>query len=250
MIDFVEYGNSRIEFKIKRSARKTLGIAVLPDGAVEVTAPQEATLDKIKEIIIKRGSWLLEQQRLAGFNPLPQPTKSLVSGESFYLLGRHYRLKIFESNYDSVDIINDKIILNCTFPEDFELKRSLLVKWYLQRASEVLSERFKHYSQLYEQHSVEVSVKKLTKRWGEFHPSKNLVVLNAELVVAPMECIDYVVIHELCHAVVLNHGPDFYNLLTRRLPRWKDLKNELEGHSTGFEPLFADSPPQGPLASY
>jgi len=241
MIDFVEYGNSKIEFRIKRSARKTLGIAVLPDGAVEVTAPQEATLDKIKEIIIKRGSWLLEQQRLAGFNPLPQPSKSLVSGESFYLLGRHYRLKIFESNYDSVDIINDKIILNCTFLEDLELRRSLLVKWYLNRASEVLTERFKHYAQIYEQKSVEVSVKKLTKRWGEFHPSKNLAVLNPELVVAPMECIDYVVIHELCHAVVLNHGPDFYKLLTRRLPRWKDLKNELECHSSGFSSFFLDS---------
>jgi predicted metal-dependent hydrolase len=68
------------------------------------------------------------------------------------------------------------------------------------------------------------------------------VVLNAELVVAPIECIDYVIIHELCHVVVPNHGPDFYNLLTQRLPRWKDLKNELESHSIGLEPLFGDVP--------
>ena len=66
----------------------------------------------------------------------------------------------------------------------------------------------------------------------------DLVVLNAELVVAPMECIDYVIIHELSHAVVLDHGPEFYNLLSRRLPRWRDLKNELEGHSIGFSPLI------------
>ena len=238
MLDFVEYGNSKIEFRIKRSARKTLGIAVLPDGAVEVTAPADATLDKIKEIIVKRGSWLLEQQRLAGFNPIPQPSKSLVSGESFYLLGRHYRLKIFEANYDSVDILDDKLILNCTFPEDTEFKQSLLLKWYLKKAADILTERFKFHAQALQQEAVEVSIKKLTKRWGEFHPSKNLVVLNAELVVAPMECIDYVIIHELSHAVILDHGPDFYNLLSRRLPRWKDLKNELEGHSIGFNPLI------------
>lgn len=238
MLEFVEYGSSKIEFTIKRSARKTLGIAVLPDGAVEVTAPNDATLDKIKEIIIKKGSWLLEQQRLTGFNPVPQPTKSLVSGESLYLLGRHYRLKIFEANYDAVDILDDKIILNCTFPEDTELKRSLLLKWYLKKAADILTERFKFHAQNLKQESVEVSVKKLSKRWGEFHPNKNLVVLNAELVVAPMECIDYVIIHELSHAVVLDHGPEFYNLLGRRLPRWKDLKNELEGHSIGFNPLI------------
>lgn len=238
MLDFVEYGSSKIEFRIKRSARKTLGIAVLPDGAVEVTAPADATLDKIKEIIIKKGSWLLEQQRLTGFNPVPQPSKSLVSGESFYLLGRHYRLKIFEANYDAVDILDDKIILNCTFPEDTELKRSLLFKWYLKKAADILTDRFKFHAQNLNQESVEVAVKKLTKRWGEFHPSKNLVVLNAELVVAPIECIDYVIIHELSHAVVLDHGPEFYNLLGRRLPRWRDLKNELEGHSSGFSPLI------------
>lgn len=239
MIDFVEYGNSKIEFRIKRSSRKTLGISVLPNGAVEVTAPQDATLEKIKEIIIKRGFWLLEQQRLAGFNPVPQPSKSLVSGESFYLLGRHYRLKIFESNYDAVDILDDRLILNCTFPEDTEFKRSLLLKWYLQKAAEILTKRFNFHAQALKQETIEVSIKKLTKRWGEFHPSKNLVVLNAELIVAPMECIDYVIIHELCHAVVLDHSPEFYNLLTSKLPRWKDLKNELENHSLGFSSLIS-----------
>lgn len=234
MLDFVEYGNSKIEFKIKRSARSTLGIAVLPDGMVEVTAPQDMALEKIKSIIIKRGSWLLEQQRLAGFNPVPQPSKSLVSGESFYLLGRHYRLKIFEANYDSVDIPDDKLILNCTFPEDSEHKRSLLMKWYLKKAHDILTDRFKYHAKILNQENVCVSVKKLTKRWGEFHPGKNLVVLNTELVVSPIECIDYVVIHELSHAPISNHNSEFYSMMSNRLKHWEKLKNELESYSHGF----------------
>lgn len=238
MLEFVEYGNSKIEFRIKRSTRKTLGISVLPCGSIEVTAPQEAPMERIKEIVIKRGAWILEQRRLTEFNPIPQPEKQLVSGESFYLLGRHYRLKIFESNYDSVDLLDDRLILNCTFPEEFELKRSLLLKWYMSKAVQFLSERFTHCTSLFKQDALELSVKKLTKRWGEFHPAKNLVVLNAELVVAPVECIDYVITHELCHAICLNHGPEFYSLLTSRSPRWKDLKNELERHSSGFRTLI------------
>lgn len=234
MLDFVEYGNSKIEFKIKRSPRKTLGISVLPDGAVEVTAPQEAPLDKIKELIIKRGSWLLEQKRMTAQNPVPQPSKSFVSGESYYYLGKHYRLKVFEANYDAVDIVGDRLILNCTFPEDLELKRSTLLKWYFKKASDLLIERFKLHAQKLDQGYVEVIVKKLSKRWGEFHPSKNLVVLNAELIVAPIECIDYVIIHELCHALVPDHSTEFYNLLSRRLPQWQNLKAELERHSLGL----------------
>lgn len=131
--------------------------------------------------------------------------------------------------------------MNCTFPEDAEFKRSLLMKWYFKKATDILTERFRFHVQALGQEAVEVVVKKLTTRWGEFHPSKNLVVLNAELIVAPMECIDYVIIHELSHAVISDHGPDFYNLLTRRLPRWQDLKKELEGHSIGFGPLISES---------
>lgn len=234
MIEFIEYGNSKIEFKIKRSSRKTLGISVLPCGSVEVTAPIDAEIDKIKSIVLKKGAWLLEQLRIVEFNPVPQPEKQFVSGESYYLLGRHYRLKIFESNYNSVEILDDRIILNCTSIEDLELKRSLMLQWYMSKATTTLTERFKILSQKFKQDGIDLSVKKLTKRWGEFHPNKNLIVLNAELVVAPMECIDYVIIHELTHAIILDHGPEFYSLLSSRLPGWSDLKNELERHSLGF----------------
>ena len=114
------------------------------------------------------------------------------------------------------------------------MKRRLLVEWYLKKASDILTERFTYHAKASGQESVAVMVKKLSKQWGVFHPAKNLIVLNAELVVAPMECIDYVIIHELSHAVVLNHGTDFYNLLSARLPRWRVLKNELEAFSHGF----------------
>lgn len=237
-MESVEYGNSIIEFQIKRSSRKTLGISVLPCGSFEVTAPENAPITKIREIVLKRGAWLLEQRRLTGFNPIPQPSKQFISGESFYLLGRHYRLKVFEANYDSLDILDDRLILNCTFPEDTELKRTLLLKWYMTKAGEVLSNRFTQLASRFEQEDIQVIVKKLSKRWGEYHPSKKLIALNPELVVAPMECIDYVIIHELCHAICLSHCPEFYELLTARLPRWRDLKNELEGHSNGFQSLF------------
>lgn len=234
MQDFVEYGNSKIDFVIKRSARKTLGISVLPCGSVEVTAPETAPVDKIKELVLKRGAWLLEQRRLSGFNPIPQPQKQLISGESFYFLGRHLRLKVFEANYDGVDILNDRLILNCTFSEDFQLKRNLLLGWYYKKANEILTARFEEKAFSYNQSDISVSVKPLNKSWGEYHPSKRSVVLNAELVVAPVDCIDYVIVHELCHAITLNHGPEFYDLLSTRLPRWRDLKNELEGHSIGL----------------
>lgn len=240
MQDFVEYGNSKIEFKIKRSGRKTLGISVLPSGAIEVTAPNDVQVEKIRELIIKRGAWLLEQRRLTNFNPILQPRKQFISGESFFLLGRQYRLKVFESNYDSVDLLDDRIILNCTFPDDFELKNKLMLSWYSQKASAFLVQRFKEKALSFNQENIHVSVKKLSKNWGEYHPSKKSVILNLELIVAPVECIDYVIVHELCHAEVLNHGVEFYDLLKSRLPNWNALKNLLEYNSNGLLAIFPD----------
>ena len=237
MQDSVEYGNSKINFSIKRTPRKTLGISVLPCGSIEVTAPADAPMERIHDLIIKRGAWIIEQRRLTDFNPLLQPKKQFISGESFHFLGRQYRLKVFEANYDSVDILNDRIILNCTFPEDLELKRSLLMGWYSKKAHEVLVKRFQEKADFYKQSEIGVSVKKLSKSWGEYHPSQKSVILNIELIVAPMECIDYVIVHELCHAIISDHSSEFYNLLNARLPIWEQLKNTLETHSVGLTVL-------------
>lgn len=234
MLDFVDYGNSRIEFKIKWSFRKTLGISVLPCGSIEVTAPQGSEIEKIKDLVLKRGSWLLEQKRNTSFNPIPMPSKQFESGESFYYLGRQYRLKVFDSGYEEVSIINDRLVINCADSKNFELKRNLLLRWYSAKAEATLTERFRLLSEKFEHDDVKLEVKKLMKSWGEFHNSKNLIVLNSELIVAPVECIDYVIIHELSHSIILHHGSDFYAFMSSRLPGWRDLKSKLESYSHGF----------------
>lgn len=234
MIDFVEYGNSKIEFKIKWSLRKSLGISILPTGDVEVTAPEGADINRVKEAVIKRAAWVLEQKRLANFNPIQMPSKQFVSGETYYYLGRQYRLKLFASNYNQIDILDDRFILNCTDLNDAALKQSLLISWFEQRAKMILSERFNHLKEKFNQLNTSIAVKKLSKSWGEFNTSKKLVTLNSELIVAPVECIDYVIIHELSHEIVDGHNSEFYNLMSRRLKNWRDLKNQLEGYSQGF----------------
>lgn len=234
MLDFVEYGSLKIEYRIKWSLRKTLGISVLPCGSIEVSAPEGSGLDRIRGIVIKRSSWIIEQQRLTSYNPVPQPYKQLISGETLYYWGRQYRLKVFDSNYDNAFVLNDRIVLNCRDSKDFELKKSILFNWYSEQAIQNLTERFNWYATKYQQTELNLVVKKLSKSWGEFHLKSKTVVLNSELVVAPIECIDYVVTHELSHAIHLNHGPEFYSLLNLRQPRWKDIKNALEGYSFGF----------------
>ena len=234
MYSEVEFGSTVISFRIAWSARSTLGISVLPSGDVEVTAPEGADIEKIKEKDTKRGFWIIEQKRKFQQYPLPQPTKQIISGESLWFLGRQYRIKLFASNYNGVHLIGDRLLLNSMDPEDYELRRHVLNKWYLEQGEQLFLKRFIALTQAIKAEGLSLRVKKLKKTWGEFYPATNSIVLNADLITAPIHCIDYVIVHEITHAKHLNHDELFYATLVKRCPNWKAHKEQLEMFSDGL----------------
>jgi len=68
---------------------------------------------------------------------------------------------------------------------------------------------------------------KMEKRWGSCS-RKGTIVLNTELAKASVPCIDYVLFHELCHLKFPHHGKEFYGLLARFVPDWRNWKERLE----------------------
>ncbi len=265
MEHFVFYGKSKIHYSLRHSKRKTLGITVDRNGKVQVSVPHGIPNHKVQEVLIKKGAWIMDKLGIVSKLPVPETKRRALSGESYYFLGRQYRLKVFEANYDGVDIYSDRIIMNCSFPEEEELKLNLLRKWYFQQAHKVFTERFEIHKNLFDRANKEsgiktnqsgldissdpvrtpvdsekifLSVKKLHKSWGKYHPRERKITLNVELIVAPMDCIDYVIIHELCHSQILNHGKAFNHLMSSKMPNWKHLKEKLEGFSNGLQSLW------------
>jgi hypothetical protein len=103
--------------------------------------------------------------------------------------------------------------------------------WYGNQARRLLPNRVKLVREtLKEQHfpSSELKFRKMKRRWGSCSKAKKSILLNTELIKAPVECIDYVIVHELCHLKIANHSKDFYALLGVCLPNWKKWKDELE----------------------
>ena len=131
-------------------------------------------------------------------------------------------------------------MLSCPFPDRQDLKLVLLRTWYIGRANDIFSERLQKYKPIFGDGDISMTVKKLKNAWGKLYPKKQNIVLNVELIVAPMDCIDYVIVHELCHGKVLNHGKKFDGLMSLTMPNWKILKNKLENFSNGLDSLFFD----------
>jgi len=226
----VEYGTTTIPFSLSRTDRKTLAITVEPDATVHVTAPLDAEWLKIEAKVLKRGRWIKKQQQFfESFLPAT-PIREYVSGETHLYLGRQYRLKIESGAHPAVKLKGGRLIVQLSDPENKERVKQLLGAWYKQHAEKRFEKALTEAMPLFrkfERKLPEIVVKRMQKRWGSCLPDGR-IVLNPEIIKAPARCIDYVVIHELCHLVHHNHGKEFFKLQEKVMPDWRRWKERLE----------------------
>lgn len=227
----VQYGEHRIDFAVVRRQRTTLEIAVEPDASVVVAAPQDATLTAIEEKVRKRAAWIRRQQRYF-MQYLPRtPDRQYVAGETHLYLGRQYRLKVVPHIQAKVKLIRGFIVVQTHRPERSEVTRELVEAWYRQRAHAKFAERLEvnllRFPTPDDFRPKGLIVRQLRQRWGSMSPTSRLL-LNRRLIEAPLDAIDYVITHELCHIAVPHHGPEFFELLNCVLPDWPQRKHRLE----------------------
>lgn len=221
------YGSEKIVYTLSFCDRKTLGITVHPDRSAEVKAPIGSSIEKIEEKVRKRAAWILKQQdHFLSFEPR-NTARKYVSGESHLYLGRQYQLLIIDSNEEIVKHTGRNIEIRTSNPSNSE---ALLESWYLEKAqawfhviSEPLIERFKKY----QVEPKKLEIRKMNNRWGSCS-TKGRILLNPQLIKAPKACIEYVIIHELCHLVHRDHTQAFFDLQQKEFSEWKKWKNKLE----------------------
>lgn len=238
--DTVVYGERTIAFEVVRAERATLGLHVHPSGRVEVRAPLEAAAADVRARVRRRARWILRNQRMFAELVQAQPEKEYVSGETHRYLGRQYRLKVFGTGEgkaiegggypEGVRLVGRYFEVRSSRPDDPGRTRELLERWYREKAERKLRERFEQGCALMARYGVampHLQIRRMERRWGSCTPSGR-VLLNSRLVFAPTGCIDYVILHELCHLVHPHHGRDFYDLLSRVMPDWEGRKRRLE----------------------
>lgn len=227
----VLYGRHLVEFSVVRRARATLEIAVEPDASVVVAAPFEASPEAIEAKVRKRAAWIRRQQRyFSQFLPRT-PERLFLAGETHLYLGRQYRLKVVPHLQASVKLIRGFIVVQSHKPDRPEVTRELVEAWYRRRAQEKFAERLElnlaRFPDPEAYRPKGLIVRQLAQRWGSMSPSARLL-LNRRLIGAPVDAIDYVITHELCHLSEPHHGPAFFALLDRVMPDWPRRKLRLE----------------------
>jgi len=223
----IQFGSKEILFELEYQDRKSLGISVYPDRRVSVKAPLDADFEKIEEKVRKRAPWILKQQSyFLSFDPITPPRK-YISGETHLYLGRQYRLKVHISEKEVVKLKRGFLEVYITDKSNVE---SLVKDWYSKRAGIKFPEIAENWVARFGKYGVEPSgfvIKCMDKRWGSCTP-KGKIILNVELIKAPKGCIEYVILHELCHLVHHNHSAAFFELQTKEMTDWRKWKERLE----------------------
>lgn len=227
MKDSIQFGSKQIDFRLQFSNRKTLGITVTPEIEVLVKAPIETSLQKVKERLQKKAAWIIKQQSFfLTFQP-KTPARKFVSGETHLYLGRQYRLQIKIGKEESVKLKGK--FIEVTAKEKSRVKE-LLENWYLQNAKTKLHAIAKPLVENFKKHKVEpnsIVLRDMPTRWGSC-TAKAKIILNPELIKAPKGCIEYVIVHELCHLIHHDHTQKFIDLQTKEMKDWEKWKMKLE----------------------
>ena len=223
----IQFGSKRITFQVVYSDRKTLGITVNPDLDVLVKAPVDSSIDKIKEKVIKKAPWIIKQQGFfLTFHP-KIPARKYIGGETHLYLGRQYLLKVELSKVESVKLKGKFIEVKAI---DKSRVKELVKQWYLVHAKSKINELAKPLIEQFKKYNIELKsivFREMPTRWGSCTP-KGKIILNPELIKAPRGCIEYVIIHELCHLIHHYHTQKFIDLQTKEMPDWEKWKAKLE----------------------
>jgi len=227
MMESVQFGSREIVYNLEFAERKTLGISVSPELQVFVKAPVDVPLEKVKERIKKRAPWIIRQQSFfLSFHP-KMPERKYVSGETHLYLGRQYLLKVINGKQNEVKYKGRYIEV---VTRDKAKTKELVNQWYREKAKDKFAEIAEPIIQRFKKHNVEpkeIYIKEMPTRWGSC-TEKRKIILNPELIKAPKACIEYVIIHELCHLVHRNHTQKFIDLQTKEMPDWEKWKTKLE----------------------
>ncbi|MBC2606083.1 M48 family metallopeptidase [Pelagicoccus albus] len=228
----LRYGKEFIRFqRVSSNSKKAKAtIKVHPDGTVFAHANDAASDSEVLDAVRKKARWIAKQRRYFAELEHGIRTRKFVSGESHFYLGRRYLLKVFVDREKSpkVRFYRGKIEVFVD-EKSSEKVAGLLQNWYRERARIVLSDCLDEMTKraLWVRRTPSLRLRKMSKQWGNCSPN-GVLTLNENLVKAPRECIEYVVLHELAHHAEHNHSKRFYRLLDQALPDWRASKTRLD----------------------
>lgn len=215
---------------------KNLHIGVYPpEGRVRVAAPLRLDDDAVRLAVVQRLVWI-RRQRQQLKNADRQSLREMVSGESHYVWGNRYRLKVVERRGTAhVETDGDRLILYVSADRDTDQRRQLLEKWYRQQLRAALPALIAEWESKIGVKVARWTIRRMKTKWGSCNPATGHILLNVELAKKHPESLEYVMAHEMVHFLERGHGDRFIALMDRLLPNWRQRRDVLNASPLAYE---------------
>lgn len=236
-----------IEYHLVRSGRKTISLQV-KRGQVFVRAPYHVDEQFIESFVKKKNAWL--KAKISQQNQTVDLCCNFTHGSELFLFGNLVTLNIVaahsheKSGVELTQLIDGKQALTIRLSAHIQAKsllpsqqavavKNLLERFLADQANRIIPPRVNYYSKLTQLNPTAIKIKKYSARWGSCNNKRELS-FNYLLMMLPLDVIDYVIVHELCHIQHLNHSKDFWQLVAQYFPRQLEAKQWIKTHQSAL----------------
>lgn len=226
MRDVLDLGGLRVE--VTRKAVKHVHLSVLPPvGRVRVTAPERMPLDTIRLFVVSKLTWIRAQQRKLQAQERETP-REFLNKESHHLWGKRYLLEVVRADAAPlVSLTPRKLQLHVRPGSDQAKCEEVLDAWYRQQVRDAVPGLLAKWEPMLAVKTRRVFVQRMKTKWGSCTPDLGYIRLNTDLAKKPVECLEYILVHELVHLLEPTHNERFVALMDLYLPNWQQLRAQL-----------------------
>lgn len=220
---------SGLPVEIVRKGIKNLHLGVYPpNGRVRVAAPARIPDDAVRLAVVSRLAWI-KRQRKRFHEQARQPSREYLSRESHYFLGRRYLLNVIEHDGPARVFRRGNRILELQAPNGTPRQRRehILLAWYRTNLKALVSPLIEKWEVKIGRKVESWGVRRMKTRWGSCNHADRRILLNLELAKKPIECIEYIIVHEMVHLLERQHTGRFTMLMNEFLPNWRRRRDEL-----------------------
>lgn len=223
---YMEVGSLKI--RVIRKDIKNIHLAVYPpNGTIRLASPRNVKDDTLRLFVVSKLGWIRQQQRRFQRQER-EGTREYIERESHYYLGKRYLLKVVEKNTAPQISITNRSIMMQVRPATKPAKRQeILEDWYRRQLKEVISPLVDKWEKKIGVKSNSWSIRKMRTKWGTCNTDSRRISFNLELAKKPIECIEFVVVHELVHLIERRHNERFAAHMTRLMRKWNVVKEKL-----------------------
>jgi len=222
----LELGNITIDVELKDI--KNIHLSVYPpNGAVKIAAPSRMDLDTIRVFALDKLKWIKKQQVVFRNQPRETP-REYISKESHYFKGKRYLLEIIEHPHPPKIVLkHSKIQLYIRPNTTPEKRKEILEEWYRAQLKKIVPGLIAKWEKKIGVQSNEFGIKKMRTKWGTSNIEAKRIWLNLELAKKPVECLEFIIAHELVHLLERSHNQVFVNYMDKFMPKWRFYRDEL-----------------------